>query len=348
MPIFNIANNVSEDYVYIVSPEEIFYDIQSLPAGVYVYNESWTDISEDNDFEEQYDTIKNTIVSYTNNVNRNIQLSDTNDDFLEILEEFAEDENNQYMIYVGVPSANQANFPYNQNIQYFVVMIDDNSIVYVPIKSIYFANTKIIDIDNYTTNDNEYLSATQTLNLVISELTKIRLFEVLANKTQLDNLTNPQTNRIYFVQKESDANDGLNITFDLYAYNPDYTSNNDKFRKLDDIAFNPNDFARANHSHEYITNDGKITTTVSIANDDYIVITDTSNSDKVKRVAYLSTANIKDSLAHSNIGSSASDNQSTINDKIDTALGLKVNTANVYTKSEIDDMIEDIQDFIHS
>ena len=43
------------------------------------------------------------------------------------------------------------------------------------------------------------------------------------------------------------------------------------------------------------------------------------------------TGDVKDSAAHSNIGSSANDTQSTINTKIDTALGTKANTSSLKT-----------------
>ena len=75
--------------------------------------------------------------------------------------------------------------------------------------------------------------------------------------------------------------------------------------------------------------DGKLDNTigssaVTIASNDNIVITDTSDSNKVKKVANLLASQVKDSTAHSNIGSSANDTQATINSDIDTALSNKV------------------------
>ena len=75
--------------------------------------------------------------------------------------------------------------------------------------------------------------------------------------------------------------------------------------------------------------DGKLdnalsSTVVSIASSDNILVTDYSDSNKVKRVANILASQVKDSTAHSNIGSSASDTQASINSSIDTALSNKV------------------------
>lgn len=79
------------------------------------------------------------------------------------------------------------------------------------------------------------------------------------------------------------------------------------------------------HTHGQVTNDGKITSSaVTVASGDNIIITDASDSSKIKRVANLLASHIKDSNAHSNIGSSASATQQTINTSIDTALGTKI------------------------
>lgn len=79
------------------------------------------------------------------------------------------------------------------------------------------------------------------------------------------------------------------------------------------------------HTHGQVTNDGKITSSaVTVASGDNIIITDASDSSKIKRVANLLASHIKDSNAHTNIGSSASATQQTINTSIDTALGNKI------------------------
>lgn len=97
------------------------------------------------------------------------------------------------------------------------------------------------------------------------------------------------------------------------------------------------------HTHGQVTDDGKITSTaVTVASADNIVITDASDSNKVKKVANLLTDHIKDGTAHSNIGSSANDSQSTINTKIDTALSSKADSSTlsnyVLTSKILDDI----------
>lgn len=78
------------------------------------------------------------------------------------------------------------------------------------------------------------------------------------------------------------------------------------------------------HTHGQITADGSNTSTaVTIASDDKILITDTSDSSKIKRVNGLLASHISDSTAHSNIGSSANATQASINTSIDTALSGK-------------------------
>lgn len=75
------------------------------------------------------------------------------------------------------------------------------------------------------------------------------------------------------------------------------------------------------HSHGQVTNDGAITSTaVTVASNDNIVITDYSDSSKLKRVANILASQVKDSTAYTAIGSSANDTQATINSKIDQAL----------------------------
>ena len=81
------------------------------------------------------------------------------------------------------------------------------------------------------------------------------------------------------------------------------------------------------------TFDGKLdnalsSTAVSIASSDNILITDYSDSNKVKRAANILAGQVKDSTAHSNIGSSANDTQASINGSIDTALSNKISKSN--------------------
>ena len=100
------------------------------------------------------------------------------------------------------------------------------------------------------------------------------------------------------------------------------------------------------HTHGNITNDGKVGTdsgkiittgtggllqasssiSKSMINDFPSAMTPTSHEH--------STTDVKDNSAYTSIGSSANSTQKTINDKINTALGLKADSNNVYSKSE--------------
>lgn len=94
--------------------------------------------------------------------------------------------------------------------------------------------------------------------------------------------------------------------------------------------------ASAGHHHGQLNNDGAITSTaVTVASEDNILITDASDSSKVKRVENLLAGHIIDSTAHTNIGSSANDTQATINSDIDTALGNKANMSNVINEVKV-------------
>lgn len=102
-----------------------------------------------------------------------------------------------------------------------------------------------------------------------------------------------------------------------------------------DITNKPSSFTPSSHTHGQVTNDGKITSTaVTVASGDNIVITDASDSSKVKRVANLLASHIKDGTAHSNIGSSENATQATINTSIDTALGNKANASDLSGKAD--------------
>lgn len=92
-----------------------------------------------------------------------------------------------------------------------------------------------------------------------------------------------------------------------------------------DGTIDTNEYSPNTHIHGQVTSDGKITSTaVTVTSADNIVITDASDSSKIKRVSNLLTDHVKDSSAHSNIGSNANATQSTINSSIDTALGNKI------------------------
>ena len=100
------------------------------------------------------------------------------------------------------------------------------------------------------------------------------------------------------------------------------------------------------HTHGSLTNDGKIgsasgiiiTTGTNGALQASDSITKSMISDFPSSMAPSShehnATEVKDSSAYTNIGSSANATQHTINDKVNTALGNKANSSNVYSKSE--------------
>ena len=122
--------------------------------------------------------------------------------------------------------------------------------------------------------------------------------------------------------KTSDlTNDGSNSSDSLVYVETSSTGGLIK----NDGTIDTNTYSTTSHTHGQVTSDGKITSTaVTVASGDNIVITDASDSSKVKRVANLLASHIKDSTAHTNIGSSANATQATINTNIDTALGNKI------------------------
>ncbi len=82
----------------------------------------------------------------------------------------------------------------------------------------------------------------------------------------------------------------------------------------------------SSHTHGQVSNDGKITSTaVTVASGDNILITDASDSSKIKRVANLLASHTKDSDAngYTNISSSltSSSTQADINSAINTKMG---------------------------
>ena len=79
------------------------------------------------------------------------------------------------------------------------------------------------------------------------------------------------------------------------------------------------------HTHGYINNDGTIdVNSASFSTLNYPLVRD--NSDGKLKTGLLSTYSVKDSRAYSNIGSSANADQTTINGKINTAIG-NINTS---------------------
>lgn len=113
---------------------------------------------------------------------------------------------------------------------------------------------------------------------------------------------------------------------------------------ISSISSDLNGKAWTSHTHGSITSDGKLNNgaRVAMAPGDEIVITDSSNNNVIAKTTSIPTDFIKDSIAHTNIGSSANAAQSTINEKINTELGKKANSsslATVATTGDYSDLI---------
>lgn len=163
-------------------------------------------------------------------------------------------------------------------------------------------NDGTVDTNTYLTTHNPIDSAlsSSSTNAVQNKVINTALASK-ADSSDVPTKTSDLTN---------DGADGTNV----------FVANNDS--RLSDAR------TPTSHAHGQVTNDGKITSSaVTVASGDNIVITDASDSSKVKKVANLLASHVKDSNAHSHIGSSASATQESINTAIDTALAGKASSS---------------------
>lgn len=192
---------------------------------------------------------------------------------------------------------------------------------------------------NAHTNIGTSANATQgaintAIDSVIGSLSNIRAIQIVSS---LPTASADTMGKLYIISENSKIN----------VYYTEQSGSSYSWHKMDadildelvinwsDVQNKPSSFTPSSHTHGQVTNDGKITSTaVTVASGDNIVITDASDSSIVKRVANLLASHIKDSSAHSNIGSSANATQSTINTSIDTALGNKANSSDLTGKAD--------------
>ena len=201
-------------------------------------------------------------------------------------------------------------------------------------------------VDNLTTNDStKVLSAKQGKVLQDNKLEKTH-----ASYKGKNVVTNASTGAIEFEDKPTIPSKTSDLTNDSGFL----TSHQDISGKSDvghthtksEITDFPSTITPSSHAHGNITNDGKvgtasgkiITTTTGGAITASDSITKSMISDFPTTMTPSShthgTGDVSDTSAYTNIGSSANATQKTINDKINTALGNKANSSNVYTKSE--------------
>ena len=248
-------------------------------------------------------------------------------------------------VYVGIRTDDQTNFPEIPKSQYFAIMfLRGDAPLCIPIKSLRFSNTKITDIHDYTPNDNEYLSARQTYNIIVKALEEFEIFQVFDSQEAFSQIKNPKANCIYFVYKPSENSDGLNMNFDLYSYDPD----NNSFIKLDNLTFSPNDFAPKSHATSSTTygigtesNYGH----TKVANN----LNQVSYADGVALSAYqgyiLNQSKQNSLVSGTNI--KTINNQSLLGEG-NIQVATNADMSDYYTKTEIDTMIGNIQDYIYS
>ena len=188
--------------------------------------------------------------------------------------------------------------------------------------------------DSSHTHDDRYYTETEVDNLLDVKLDVSDAFSGsyndLTNKPSIPSATSDLTNDSGFITSSSLPTKTSDLTNDGADGTNVYVANNDS--RLSDAR------TPTSHTHGQVTNDGKITSSAVIASGDNIVITDASDSSKLKKVANVLATHIKDSNAHSNIGTSASATQGAINTAIDTALGNKASSSHTHTESQITDL----------
>lgn len=255
MTILNQNKSVSEDYTFLVTFNDIFYTYAELPSAFYDYENSWSTHSGSstsviNSYNAILDDIQNSLVNFE----YQFTLIDMEQDFSNFLEE------NENGFYIGTSRINQSQQGYpndTTNIGHPFILIktsenNNDMATYIPIKILPLCNMKIVDTD-YIIGENEYVSALYAKTLITKGIEDLKIFEILnAGSTDTstyvsNNVSNPKSNMIYFVKKDNDSSDGLNITFDLYSYN------SDGWIQLDNLALDLSNVAPKNHASSATT-----------------------------------------------------------------------------------------------
>ena len=169
-------------------------------------------------------------------------------------------------------------------------------------------------------------SATQhtvntAIDTAIGNLSSIQAIQVVST---LPTASSSTMGKLYIISENSQIN-----VYYTQENNGSYSWHEMDADILDDLSIDwsdienkPSSFTPSAHSHGDVNNDGTVTSNlVTVASGDRILITDTSDSSKIKKVQNILTSHVKDSTAHSEIGSSADATQSSINTAIDTAIG---------------------------
>lgn len=154
------------------------------------------------------------------------------------------------------------------------------------------------------------------IDSIIGSMSSIRAIEVV---TTLPTASASTLGKLYIISENSKVN----------VYYTEQSGSSYSWHKMDtdildelsvawnDITGKPSSFTPSSHTHGNLTNDGKIGNTAN-----KVIITGTGGS--LTAVSTIGATNVADVNAHNYIGSSANATQSTINTKINTAIGDKV------------------------
>ena len=347
MTILNQNQNVSEDYTFLITMDDIFYTYEELSNDFYLYEDgAWSVNGGSSGAETVYDSIMHYIEHSLVNSENQFSLIDMEQDYLDLRSGF----------YIGTSKIDQDQQGYPNDTSdighcFVLIKINHEGGVYLPVKTLPLYHIKIVDTD-YVIKENEYVSALYAKTLITKGIEDLKIFEVLnAGSTNTltyltNNVSNPNNNIIYFVKKNNDSSDGLNISFDLYSYNNGWT-------KLDDLTLDVNDIPPKNHASSATTygvgsssNYGH----VKVANN--LTTSSFSSSGPVVLSAYQGKL-LNDSVSSKQDSLISGTNIKTINNQSllgsgDIQVTANIDMTNYYTKTEIDTMIGDIQDYIYS
>lgn len=281
MTIYNNINNVSEDYTYVLAPEEIFYDANHI-NGIYEYDvaaEEWNLLEPS---ETRFDSTYEGLQSFIKNNHINAQLLNINVDFEDILSgNYISVDSFTPALYIGINTNQFVNFPdfpefdmqdkAERERQYFVLVFTESAISCFFIKTfVLYSKIRIADKENFSANDLEYLSAQQTTNAIREAISKIDILTIIAttnqnkpqkqsgdNNYKIPAISSPKTNCLYLVYETTNndnIDDGINYHFGLYIYDDD----SGFFKKLDTLTFDIRDYSLDTHTHGNITRDGSL------------------------------------------------------------------------------------------
>ena len=189
----------------------------------------------------------------------------------------------------------------------------------------WFYDIRQIDdkIQNLQLQLNNKVSQSDFSTLISNVANKLDASDYVVDNSLSDSSTNPVQNKVIntALSSKADSSDVPHNTSDLVNDGDDGTNPfvSDDDSRLSDAR------TPTSHTHGYINNDGTIdVNSASFSTLNYPLVRD--NSDGKLKTGLLSTYSVKDSRAYSNIGSSANADQTTINGKINTAIG-NINTS---------------------